>query len=405
MGGGNTKHALIHKKVIAADESKYCSAAYWDNRYLSEEGFQFDWFQRYGHSSENLQLRKIIREFIPSKAYTLVIGAGISRMSEEMNADGYLTILNTDVSGTAVRVMTDHYKERYGKWVYHVLPGCSRLYARRSIDFGGATDTALFQELHRRGISTITKWVLSLELNILAPFFRQKEIMSPRDLIILDPDELSNFLGEIDEYMLTIDEKVNDITPSMVIQEALGKLRVTLGYDVERGGGGRVIGSGDPFVVVERRMEGSQTHLKLISGGWVLACHPTTFEPMVKLTKQMPGGYPPPSIILNPHPNANEPFLPALDYRQMNGLALDELEEETFDAVIIKATIDALLCGGEQGRLNALRMTKEAYRVLKPTGKFICISHGGLTHPDLLNRTELFKEVCLDINVFVDIFI
>jgi len=48
--------------------------------------------------------------------------------------------------------------------------------------------------------------------------------------------KLSNFLGEIDEYMLTIDEKVNDITPSMVIQEALGKLRVTLGYDVERGG-------------------------------------------------------------------------------------------------------------------------------------------------------------------------
>lgn len=132
--------------------------------------------------------------------------------------------------------------------------------------------------------------------------------------------------------------------------------------------------------------------MKLLSGGWVLACHPTTFEPIVKLKKQLPGGYPPPSIILNPHPNANEPFLPAVDYRQMNGLALDELEEDTFDAVIIKGTIDALLCAGAQGRLNALRMIKEAYRVLKPTGKFICISHGGLTQPDLLNRTELFKE-------------
>ncbi len=44
----------------------------------------------------------MIREFVPLKAYVLNVGAGTSRMTEEMNVDGYLTLLNIDISGTAV---------------------------------------------------------------------------------------------------------------------------------------------------------------------------------------------------------------------------------------------------------------------------------------------------------------
>ena len=151
MGGGHTKPVQeYHKKTIAADTSKYgATPAYWDKRYIDEAPFQFDWLQRYGHYTEQTELRKIILEVVPKRGYILNLGAGTSRMSEEMNLDGYLTILNVDVSGTAVRLMTEHYKGVFGKWSYRVDPGCRRLYARRTPEHGNATDTQLFQVVLR----------------------------------------------------------------------------------------------------------------------------------------------------------------------------------------------------------------------------------------------------------------
>jgi SAM-dependent methyltransferase len=90
------------------------------------------------------------------------------------------------------------------------------------------------------------------------------------------------------------------------------------------------------------------------------------------------GGYPPMSTILAPkQANADMPFLPALDYKQMNGLGLNEIEDDTFDCVLVKGTVDAMLCAGHAGRENALLLLAEAYRVLKPTGIFICIRYAG----------------------------
>ena len=199
MGSGqSTKMHLIHKKTIAVDGTKYGSGpGYWDQRYTEEDGHPFDWFQRYGHRDEKTELRKMILEQVPKKAYTLVVGAGTSRMSEEMNADGYKTILNTDVSGVAVRLMTERYKERYGKWLYKVTPGCRRLYARRDPEMPGATDTQLFQILERQGISTMTEWLLALNLNILAPLFRTKAVGSPRDALILNPDKVTHLCASV----------------------------------------------------------------------------------------------------------------------------------------------------------------------------------------------------------------
>jgi predicted RNA methylase len=129
---------------------------------LNEFGQQYDWLQRYGSPEEDSELRQVIREFVPLRAYILNLGAGISRMSEDMNADGYCTILNVDVSGTAVRLMTDHYKRRFGKWVYKVEPTCRRLYARRTPVHGNATDTALHQTLTRLGIGNAIDWLMGL---------------------------------------------------------------------------------------------------------------------------------------------------------------------------------------------------------------------------------------------------
>ena len=83
-------------------------------------------------------------------------------------------------------------------------------------------------------------------------------------------------------------------------QDAIGKLRVSLGLDVERGGAGRCFGANDTFVVTERRRDGGREHLKLISGGWVLSRHPETQELLCHEAKHLRGGFPPRSIILNP---------------------------------------------------------------------------------------------------------
>ena len=54
----------------------------------------------------------------------------------------------------------------------------------------------------------------------------------------------------------------------------------------------------------------------------------------------------------------------ALTYQQMNVVSL-EFPDESFDAVIAKGTVDAILCG-EGSTANVAKMCQEASRVLKP---------------------------------------
>jgi len=360
MGSGNTKLNLVHKAVIEGDVSKYGSGpGYWDWRYSQEGNHQFDWLQRYGHPTEDSPMRKVIREFAKLEDYILVVGAGTSRMSEEMNADGYLTILNTDVSGVAVRLMTERYKQRFGRWMYRVHPGCKRLWARREPEMGGEVDSRLFEALAKMGIATMTEWLLELDMTALSPLFRERTIHSPRDVLVFEPDQMSQLLEDMDEFCEQLEEeeekKQAEIlaaaqgklkpgsgalvpepkspkspgsvgsdpsdpfgllestqqkrpaggggqldgegrTRAMRFQEEVAKLRQALGYNVERGGIGRTFLAKEHFVVVERRHTGAQTHLRLETGGWVTAKHPGTFEALTELVKQLPGGFPPSSV-------------------------------------------------------------------------------------------------------------
>ena len=50
-------------------------------------------------------------------------------------------------------------------------------------------------------------------------------------------------------------------------------------------------------------------------------------------------------------------------------------EEETFDLIIDKSTIDALLCGSH-AYFNVAVMLKECQRVLKTGGYYVAISYG-----------------------------
>ena len=50
-------------------------------------------------------------------------------------------------------------------------------------------------------------------------------------------------------------------------------------------------------------------------------------------------------------------------------------EDKTFDLIIDKSTVDAILCG-DQPYLNTARMLKECQRILKVGGSYVAISHG-----------------------------
>jgi ubiquinone/menaquinone biosynthesis C-methylase UbiE len=65
---------------------------------------------------------------------------------------------------------------------------------------------------------------------------------------------------------------------------------------------------------------------------------------------------------------------PTLQWQQMNVTALD-FPDETFDVVIAKATLDAVLCG-EGSTANVGKFCAEVSRVLKPNGCFFIVSYG-----------------------------
>lgn len=52
-----------------------------------------------------------------------------------------------------------------------------------------------------------------------------------------------------------------------------------------------------------------------------------------------------------------------------------QYDDESFDLIIDKSTMDALLCG-DQSFLNVAIMTKEVQRVLKTGGIYMIISYG-----------------------------
>lgn len=65
---------------------------------------------------------------------------------------------------------------------------------------------------------------------------------------------------------------------------------------------------------------------------------------------------------------------PTLTWQQMNVCAL-EFPDEAFDSCIMKACMDAILCG-EGSTANVAKMCQEVSRVLKPEGTLFIVSYG-----------------------------
>ncbi len=87
--------------------SHYGSIEYWEERY-SKDPEPFDWYQRYQ------ALREIVAKHVKPSDKILNVGAGNSRMTEEMHDDGFKHIVNIDFSPVCVAAMKEKYKGRDG---------------------------------------------------------------------------------------------------------------------------------------------------------------------------------------------------------------------------------------------------------------------------------------------------
>ncbi|XP_020585888.1 methyltransferase-like protein 13 [Phalaenopsis equestris] len=77
----------------------YGDAEYWDARYWEQGGSSFDWYQRFS------ALRPIINKLIPSSSKILMVGCGNARISEDMVKDGYVDLMNIDISSIVIELM------------------------------------------------------------------------------------------------------------------------------------------------------------------------------------------------------------------------------------------------------------------------------------------------------------
>ncbi|GFZ11560.1 S-adenosyl-L-methionine-dependent methyltransferases superfamily protein [Actinidia rufa] len=84
--------------TLGTTTQAYGDPSYWDNRYAQEPG-TFDWYQKYP------ALAPLLHLYIPTHHRILVVGCGNSAFSEGMVDDGYVDVVNIDISSVAIEAM------------------------------------------------------------------------------------------------------------------------------------------------------------------------------------------------------------------------------------------------------------------------------------------------------------
>ncbi|KAI0681934.1 S-adenosyl-L-methionine-dependent methyltransferase [Cerioporus squamosus] len=104
-------------QVLPKKNEEYGTKEYWDQRYTQEpEDSSFDWFKSYGDIAD------IMRELIPDKSSRiLMLGCGNSTLSQDMYADGYKNIVNTDYSGVLIEKMRHKYEQTAPEMEWHEM--------------------------------------------------------------------------------------------------------------------------------------------------------------------------------------------------------------------------------------------------------------------------------------------
>lgn len=116
----------------------YGSHAYWEDRYKRDPE-AFDWYQKYSG------LKDIITQYVRKSDAILHIGCGTSKLAEEMNDDGFSSIVSIDVSPSAIAVMRANTRARSGLSFY-VMDACALTHSAHADAAGAAGDAPAFAD-------------------------------------------------------------------------------------------------------------------------------------------------------------------------------------------------------------------------------------------------------------------
>uniref|UniRef100_A0A7S1B136 Methyltransferase type 11 domain-containing protein n=1 Tax=Noctiluca scintillans TaxID=2966 RepID=A0A7S1B136_NOCSC len=87
--------------------AQYGKTEYWEERYTRDPE-PFDWYQRWAG------LKDTFAEYVQPHQNILMLGAGNSRLSEEMYEENYHNITNIDISPVCVKAMQEKYRDKSG---------------------------------------------------------------------------------------------------------------------------------------------------------------------------------------------------------------------------------------------------------------------------------------------------
>ena len=77
----------------------YGDPKYWDDRYNKQKETTFDWLENYA------SLRPLLANLLDKQNRILNVGCGNAEVTMEMYDDGYLHIVNTDISEIVIEQM------------------------------------------------------------------------------------------------------------------------------------------------------------------------------------------------------------------------------------------------------------------------------------------------------------
>ncbi|KAF4696120.1 hypothetical protein FOZ60_002350 [Perkinsus olseni] len=87
--------------------AQYGRSEYWDERYTRDPE-PFDWYQRWAG------LKDVVQEYVKPDCKILNVGAGNSKLTEEMYEEGYQNIVNVDISSVVIKQMEERYQDKPG---------------------------------------------------------------------------------------------------------------------------------------------------------------------------------------------------------------------------------------------------------------------------------------------------
>ena len=107
LGGSPVRGCVSKGLVSPATMAQYGKSEYWEERYTRDPE-PFDWYQRWAG------LKDILLEYVTTQNAILMLGAGNSRLSEEMHEEGFHNITNIDSSLVVTKAMQEKYREKPG---------------------------------------------------------------------------------------------------------------------------------------------------------------------------------------------------------------------------------------------------------------------------------------------------